>query len=353
MPITNRPIIIWLLINCTMVLAMAVIGAITRLTESGLSITEWAPITGVLPPLNETAWLAEFEKYRATPQYQLLNAGMSLGDFQHIYFWEWLHRLWGRLIGLVYALPFFWFLLRGKIPAALRFRLWLILALGGLQGFIGWFMVQSGLVGDMTSVSHLRLALHLSVAFVIFAFLWWTVLDLLRPTALHNTGITFCLRRHGWTGMFFLMLTIIWGAFVAGLDAGMAYNTFPLMNGAWLPPESWNLQPLWKNFFDNTAMVQFIHRTLAIFTALFLLIWCWRVWLVAQNPTQKKWLIGLAAMLLLQPALGIVTLLTIVDISLATMHQAGALILLALLLVNLHIIEVAKTEAACLLKKKS
>ncbi|MBI1274173.1 MAG: heme A synthase [Alphaproteobacteria bacterium] len=347
MPAANRALIVWLLFCCALVAGVTSVGAVTRLTESGLSITQWKPVTGALPPLSAAAWETEFAAYRETPQYRLLNAGMELPAFKRIYFWEWSHRLLARLAGLTFALPFFFFLARGMVPRQLRPRLWLILGLGALQGGIGWLMVQSGLTGNMVSVSHLRLALHLSMALIVFALLLWTALDILRAGAAKNPAITFCLRRHGWSGLVFLALAIIYGALVAGLDAGLAYNTFPLMNGHILPPEAWTLQPWWKNFLDNTALVQFTHRTLAIIAALLAFTWGLRLRALGARGA-AGWLLAFA---LFQPALGIATVLFAAPLALAAMHQMGALVLLAVMLVNLHMVETAKTEAACLKRK--
>lgn len=306
-----------------MVFAMAVIGAITRLTESGLSITEWQPVTGILPPLNEAEWMAEFELYKQTPEFQHKHFWMELDDFKNIYFWEWLHRLWGRLIGIVYAVPLIWFWVRKQIPQGYGWKLTGLLALGGLQGFVGWFMVMSGLV-DQPHVSHYRLALHLGIAFIIFGLLLWVGLDLWHKDRLRAAPAPSKphLMAHGLAGLGLLSLTIIWGAFVAGLNAGLIYNSFPLMNGHFFPPEPFMgvSAP-----FEQHAWVQFIHRWLAIFSAFVLLAYAWRARATA-----------LGIMVVIQAGLGILTLLTHVHLHVATAHQAGALILLTLLIVSLH-----------------
>ncbi|MGB4100523.1 MAG: COX15/CtaA family protein [Alphaproteobacteria bacterium] len=333
MPVSPRLVAHWLLLCCGMIFMMAVIGAITRLTESGLSIVEWAPVTGAIPPLNDADWQKAFAGYQQIPQYQLLHSDMTLEDFKHIYFWEWLHRFWGRLIGLVYAVPFFWFLARRQIPAGYHGKLWLGLALGGLQGAVGWFMVASGL-STRIYVSHYRLALHLALALVIYGYLLWLALNLLLRNP--NAGTSRAARNHGWICLGLLTLTIIWGALVAGLKAGWVYNSFPLMDGALLPDAAWTLQPFWLNFFDNTALVQFCHRWLGLTTAAVIWLWCWR--LLRQSParSERRVLIALILMVALQALLGIVTLLSQVNIVLATLHQAGALVTLTLLLVSLH-----------------
>ena len=323
---SDRAIGWWLLACAAMVFAMAVIGAITRLTGSGLSMVEWRPLIGALPPLNEAEWQRVFDLYRATPEYQKINAGMGLDAFKEIFFWEWFHRLWGRTIGLVFAVPFFWFWLTGRIARPLLPRLIGFLVLGGLQGLLGWFMVKSGLV-DRPSVSHYRLAAHLGLAVLIYALLVWQAWELLVRTApVAAAG----LRRHMLAATALVAVTMLWGAFVAGLDAGLAYNSFPLMDGRLLPPEAFSLVPLWSNPFDNTALVQFLHRWLAIATAVAVLA----LWLRARSaPRPLGRAAGLAAgIAVAQVALGIATLLLEVPVALGAAHQAGALILLTALL---------------------
>ncbi|MBV6631767.1 MAG: COX15/CtaA family protein [Alphaproteobacteria bacterium] len=327
----RRAIAIWLWASAGMVFAMAIIGAITRLTESGLSMTEWRPLIGAIPPLNEAEWQRVFDLYRATPEYQFKNAGMGLDQFKLIFFWEWFHRLWGRLIGVVYALPFFWFLFRRQIPLGFHGRLWILLVLGGLQGVIGMFMVMSGLV-DRPSVSHYRLALHLGMATFIFAMLVVTAIQIVRPAGQSLSTASRGLITHGWLGLAMVSVTIVWGAFVAGLDAGLFYNTFPLMNGAWLPSELFDVRPLWFGLVDNPALVQFTHRYLAIATAIVLAAFSLRAWRQTALPMPIRVLgAGVGGMALFQTLLGIATLLSQVWIPLAAVHQAGALILLALL----------------------
>jgi len=225
-----RAVGVWLLICCGMIFAMAVIGAITRLTESGLSIMEWAPLSGSLPPLDQAEWQRLFDLYRTIPEYQEINRDMTMADFKQIFWWEWVHRLWGRLIGLVFALPFFWFLLRAKLPRGLAPYLWLALGLGALQGFVGWYMVSSGFA-ERSDVSQYRLALHLSLALVIYATLFWLALSVLRgraaaPSARSHAASAVSLPLYAFCLL--LALTILAGAFVAGLNAGMTYNSFPL-----------------------------------------------------------------------------------------------------------------------------
>ena len=321
-----RPVALWLFVCAAMVFAAAVIGAITRLTESGLSIVEWAPITGTLPPLTDHAWADAFAAYKATPQYRYMNTGMSLEAFQAIYFWEWLHRFWDRLVGLVFAAGLAWFAWRRALGWSLGLRLLGLLVLGGAQGVLGWLMVASGL-NDRPSVSHYLLAAHLGLAVLLYALILWTAYGLALPR-LGDFARAPSLRRHAAIAIGCVAVTMCWGAFVAGLDAGQVYNTFPLMDGRFLPPEAFSIIPAWLNVFDNTALVQFTHRWLALGTALVVLALAVR----SRGTPAAGWggLVGL--MVLVQVGLGISTLLTKVPVGLGAMHQAGALLLLALLL---------------------
>ncbi len=333
---TTRPIAVWLLLCAGMVFAMAVIGAITRLTESGLSMVEWKPLIGILPPLTEAEWNRVFDLYRETPEFRIYNAWMDLEGFKRIFFWEWFHRLWGQLIGFVFLLPFVWFVVRGQVPRALAPRLVGLFLLGGLQGVIGWFMVMSGLV-DQPHVSHYRLALHLGVAILIYGALVRVALGILDPNPLAGwrpeAGI---LRRHARWALGFVAVTIVWGAFVAGIRAGFAYNTFPLMAGHVVPPEVWNLTPWWINAFENTAAVQFLHRALALVTGAVVLALAWRVWAAGLPGGAGRVAALLGGMVVVQIALGIATLLTKVAIPVAAAHQGGALLVVGLLVWLLH-----------------
>lgn len=314
-----RPVGWWLVALAAMIFAMALIGAITRLTESGLSIVEWEPIKGALPPIGEAAWQAEFARYLQSPQGRLVNAGMALADFQAIFFWEWFHRLWGRLIGVVFLVPFLWFLIRRQLPRRLVGPLIGIFLLGGLQGWIGWFMVQSGLVND-PAVSHYRLATHLGAALLLYALVIWTALPLLWPVKPPR-------ERHLVTGLLILLsVTIVWGAFTAGLDAGLVYNSWPLMDGRLLPPELDQGAAALIGNHGGVGGVQFAHRWLAALTTLCVL--------AVALPRLRTSMAARAAtaMVLVQFGLGLVTLLSGVDIILATMHQGGALLLLAVLI---------------------
>jgi cytochrome c oxidase assembly protein subunit 15 len=324
----SRAVRIWLLVVAALVLATVMVGGATRLTESGLSIVEWKPVTGALPPLNEAAWQAEFQKYRAIPQYQQINRGMALGEFKTIYWWEWTHRLLGRVIGVAFLLPFLFFLARGWIAPRWRVPLWAIFGLGALQGAVGWWMVSSGL-SERTSVSQYRLAFHLTLACVIYAAIVW-VLDRMRappaslvvPTRIHAIA-------GGLVG--FVVLQVYLGALVAGLDAGLTYNTWPLMDGRLLPPaeQLFAMQPVWRNFFENILTVQFNHRMTAY--ALWLLA-VLHALDVARNVRGRAitGAFALTAAITMQAMIGILTLLQQAPIGLALLHQAVAMVVLTI-----------------------
>lgn len=325
------PLIVWLGTCCALVFLIVIVGAITRLTESGLSMVEWRPLIGAIPPLNEAEWSRVFDLYRVTPEFKAHNYWMDLDDFKKIFFWEWFHRVIGRIIGLAYALPLAWFWLRGKIPAGYKLPLFGLLILGGLQGYMGWYMVQSGLV-DRPSVSHYRLAAHLGLAFLIFVLMLKTALSLKNKQ--HEYRFSKPVRCHIWAALALLVATIFWGAYTAGLDAGLIYNdTFPKMGDSWIPYDMNVYHPYFINFFENHAGVQFAHRWLAIMTGLAILsLWA--------HALYRKELVtplnALAVMVLVQIGLGIATLFTQVSMPLAVAHQAGALILLAIITIILH-----------------
>jgi cytochrome c oxidase assembly protein subunit 15 len=324
----------WLMALFALVVAMIVVGGLTRLTDSGLSITEWKPVTGALPPMSEAAWEAELEKYRAIPEYQLQNKGMTLAEFKVIYWWEWGHRQLGRVIGLVWAVGFVAFLAARKIPAGWTGRLVFIGALGGLQGAIGWWMVSSGLEKGMLDVASYRLATHLGLAFVIFGFIAWYIYllgrsqaDLLQarrsadarlvPLATILVGFAF--------------VQIILGALVAGIDAGRAYPDWPLMAGGFLPPEPFGLRPLWRNFFEDAGLVQFMHRMAGY--ALFAFgLFVWARARRSANMHTRFAFNAMLAMMTLQMVLGIVTVIYSAPWQIAIVHQLGAVILWALIL---------------------
>lgn len=314
----------WLIVVAGMVYFMIVIGALTRLTESGLSMVEWRPVTGWLPPLSDTAWQAELQKYLSSPQGRLVNHDFTVPEFKEIFWLEYIHRVWGRLIGLVFALPLAWFWWRGSLSAPLKPRLLLLLVLGGLQGALGWAMVASGLV-DRPAVSHYRLAAHLLLAIAIYAYTVWLVLELGPQDRRQDDRKT---RRKATALIAFLLVVLVWGAFMAGLRAGTSHSTFPTMSGYWIPPGLFDLSPGWINFFENGTTIQFVHRWLAKLLVLGVLVMAWRA------PRAET--LSAAGMALLQLGLGIATILSGVGILIATAHQAGAVLLLTLLLVARH-----------------
>ena len=316
---------IWLAVCAAMVFGMVVVGGATRLTHSGLSIVEWQPIVGTLPPLSDAAWNATFEKYQHTPEYLQVNQGMSLDAFKGIFWWEYFHRLLGRAIGFVFLFPLLYFWRRGAITARLGRVLAGVFILGGLQGFMGWSMVSSGLV-DEPAVSPFRLTAHLLLALAIFGVIWWTALSLWHP---RSAGVAPGPRRLGWivTGLVLYMATT--GGFVAGIHAGLSNNTFPLMSGHVVPPEILLMRPWWKNFFYNVSTVQFDHRLGAWTLAVLAPVLVWRVRMSGAGGRAQRaaWLI--IVMLAVQIALGITTLLWFVPVPLAVLHQAGAVLLFA------------------------
>jgi cytochrome c oxidase assembly protein subunit 15 len=333
----ERAVAAWLLACCVLVFAMIVVGGVTRLTHSGLSITEWQPIVGTLPPLTEQDWQQAFDKYRATPEYRQVNKGMSLEAFKGIFWWEYFHRLLGRLIGVAFLVPFLWFAVRRRIPPGFGWPLAGIFVLGGLQGAMGWYMVKSGLVDD-PRVSQFRLTAHLGLAFVILGAMLWAALSLLFPRreAASTPGARSARRwAFGIVALVFAM--VLSGGFVAGIRAGFAYNTFPLMNGAWIPPEILMLEPAWKNFFWNMATVQFDHRVGAWLLFFLVPVLWWKLRTADGVPARAEH--GgnaLAAALAVQIALGIATLLLVVPLPLAALHQAGAVVVFALALYVAH-----------------
>ncbi|HTR21002.1 MAG TPA: COX15/CtaA family protein [Gemmatimonadales bacterium] len=334
-PARRRQIGLWLAIWAGLLLLLVVIGGVTRLTEAGLSITEWQPVSGVLPPLSHQAWQNEFTKYQTIPEFRLLHSWMTLGDFQRIYLTEYIHRLWARLLGVAFAVPLLVFALRRGLGGPLTRRLVALLVLMGLQGAMGWYMVKSGLAGR-TSVSQYRLAAHLALALVIFAVTLWTAADLLRkPASGGNPGLRGY--RRAATGLSLLVfVNAIAGAFVAGLRAGKVYNTFPLMGDALVPAGYGQLTPWYLNWFENAAAVQFNHRLLGIAIVL-AAVGLW--WAGRRRPLSSgaRWCSqGLAWMGVLQVGLGVATLLLVVPIALAAVHQAGAVILLALTILLVH-----------------
>ena len=316
-----RAVARWLYAVAALIVAMVIVGGITRLTESGLSITQWKPISGIVPPLNEAQWQAEFANYRRIPEYAAFNQGMTLAGFKSIFFWEYAHRLLGRIIGLAFALPLIWFAVRKQIPAGYGWRLVALLALGGLQGAIGWWMVASGL-SVRTDVSHVRLAVHLLTALTILAGIVWTALDLL---ALHRNTLAHPARLTGVAiaALALLFVQLVYGAFTAGLDAGYVFASWPLMGDAIFPSGVPMVDPSWRNAIDNPVVVQFIHRWWAFAAGVGL------TWLaVRATRTGSKAGFWVIALLTLQIVLGIATLMSGVQIDVAVAHQGNAALLL-------------------------
>ncbi len=322
-----RPVRIWLYGLAAFVLLIVVVGGITRLTESGLSITSWKPISGVLPPLNQAEWEAEFEAYKQIPQYTVINSWMSLDDFKFIFFWEWFHRLVARFLGVLFIVPFAIFLFQKRLPRKLAWPLFGLFVLGGFQGALGWWMVSSGLT-ELTSVSQYRLAAHLTAASLLFIALIYVARSLSpgrvlgRVTGFHMTTAVLLLVS--------LILQIGAGAFVAGLDAGMGYQTWPLMDGAIIPGGLFAMDPAWRNLFENALTVQFIHRGLAYLIVAYVAYLIWRRYGDGGFGGVHGWLPRIGAIVLLQVGLGIATLLMSVPIGLAVGHQALAFMLAGL-----------------------
>ena len=311
-----KPIRTWLYICCGLVFAMVLLGGITRLTESGLSIVNWRPVTGWLPPLSDAAWAALFDAYRESPEFRKLNFWMGLEDFKRIFWLEYLHRLLGRILGLVYLLPFLWFVIRYRLPAALTWRLGFLFVFGGAQGALGWYMVKSGLV-DEPSVSQYKLAAHLGLAVAIYGMMLYIAASLRSPSTAERATA-------GGTGWLpaLVFVTMIWGAFVSGLDGGAVFNTFPLMDGRLIPPAALSMTPVWLNLFENIGLVQWLHRMLAIATVAAILWFWWR-----DRRSGSTALNLLAVFAVLQFVLGIATILSGASMYIAWAHQGGAMIL--------------------------
>lgn len=329
---------IWLILLFVLVVAMIALGGATRLTGSGLSITEWKPVTGSLPPMDAAAWQAEFDKYKLIPQFQLVNPDMDLAGFKQIYWWEWSHRLLGRLVGLVWALGFFGFLVTKRIPTGWTPRLLLLGVMGGAQGAIGWWMVHSGLSGDMVRVASYRLATHLGLAFAILGLIAWSFLSLARTEAEMMRA-----RRAGeaklfsmTTGLLHLaFLQILLGALVAGIDAGRMYTGWPTMGGEWVPDTIWDATLGWRNFFENPALVQFIHRMTGYLLTIFAVVVFLRARRSPHPVTRGSYVVMIAAVAV-QVLLGIMNVLHASPLPLALGHQLGAVALFTLILRARH-----------------
>ncbi|MDA7429818.1 COX15/CtaA family protein [Primorskyibacter aestuariivivens] len=330
----RRAIRVWLMVLFALVVAMIAVGGLTRLTDSGLSITEWRPVTGALPPMSAEEWQVEFDKYREIPEYQLQNKGMSLDEFKVIYWWEWGHRQLGRFVGLVWAIGFFGFLALRKIPPGWTGKLLIPGVLGGVQGAVGWWMVSSGLTGTMLDVASYRLATHLGLAFVILGILAWYIFQL----GCEERELMQCRRNRekklfsmGTGLMHFAFLQILIGALVAGIDAGRNYTDWPLMAGGFFPPFPFEIEPVWRNFFENDGLVQFMHRI----AGYLLLIYAVVVWNRARRSPNGQTRFAFNAVLavtLLQVVLGIVTVIYSAPLHIAIVHQLGAVLLWVLIL---------------------
>ena len=330
----DRQIAIWLLLICVAIFIMLVIGGATRLTHSGLSMMTWDPLMGWIPPLTEASWLASFEHYKKIPEFYELNPNMDIEGYKGIFMLEYIHRVWGRLIGLLFLLPFLYFLFAGKIRQSLRLPMMIMFVLGGLQGVLGWHMVSSGF--DSAYVSQYRLTAHLMAAFVIFAYILWVALGLLYARADTMQADPGSVRRLSIGVAALIVITVTSGGLVAGLKAGFAYNTFPLMEGSFVPEGYGMLSPFYLNFFDNIAAVQFDHRWLAIGTLIFVALLWWHGRGSEVPARARLGLNLLLAMAVIQVGLGIFTLLLAVPVWLGVTHQGGAMVLFAIALFTLH-----------------
>ncbi|MDY8134016.1 COX15/CtaA family protein [Aquimarina sp. 2201CG5-10] len=330
----NKKVIYWLLTGCILIFIMVVVGGITRLTHSGLSISNYKLISGTIPPMNDAEWNAAFDLYKQYPEYQKINNQFTLQDFKDIYFWEWLHRVIGRFIGMVFIIPFIYFLIRKQLTKPTIKKSIILMLLGGFQGFLGWFMVKSGLV-DRPDVSHYRLAMHLTAAFITFSYTFWVALDLMFP---NKKKVDIKFRNLIRWGFAFLLLQIIYGAFVAGLDAGFLHNHWPLMNDGQLVHESVYIEqsPIIKNFFEGKSGVQFIHRYLAYIVVGFIVFIWYRGKKNVKSTYQTNSLHLLLILVGVQFLLGVFTLLYRVPITLGVLHQVVAFFLLGAMTFSLH-----------------
>jgi len=330
----NKKGIYWLLTGCLLIFVMVVVGGITRLTHSGLSISNYKLISGVIPPMNEIEWQDAFDLYKQYPEYQKLNNHFNLQDFKDIYFWEWLHRVIGRFIGLVFLIPFLYFLFSKQLTKATVRKSIVLLALGAFQGFMGWYMVKSGLV-DNPDVSHYRLAAHLTTAFVTFAYTFWVALDLMFP---NRKVINVDFRNFIRSALAILILQIIYGAFVAGLDAGFIHNHWPMMSEGKFMHETVFIEqhPWYKNFIEGKSGVQFVHRMLAYLVVIFIVAIWYKSKKLNPTTTQSKGILALLIMVGIQFILGVLTILLQVPVWLGVAHQVGAFVLLSAMIFTLH-----------------
>ncbi|MCZ6488031.1 MAG: COX15/CtaA family protein [Gammaproteobacteria bacterium] len=338
-PNPNQAISCWLLICLSLIFVMVILGGVTRLTGSGLSMVNWHPVHGAIPPLSAAQWQQEFSNYQQSPEYQKINRDMNVNDFKSIFWFEYSHRMLGRLIGLVFLLPFLYFWWRKKIAPGLTPKLIVMFALGGFQGLLGWYMVKSGLVNN-PHVSQYRLTAHLLSAILIYGFILWTILDLNQKKAyqaLQYSSVAIW-RKLSLGLIMLLLLTVVSGGFVAGLKAGMIFNSFPLMGGQWIPEGVGALSPWYLNIFENMVTVQFNHRWLAMTSGILLLGWYIKGRRRFDDPAINRSFKLIGMMVIIQLALGISTLLMQVPVTLAAMHQAGALILFSVMLINVHLL---------------
>jgi cytochrome c oxidase assembly protein subunit 15 len=337
----KKSIGLWLLSGCSLIFLMVVIGGITRLTGSGLSITEWNLVMGAVPPTNDAQWQVAFEKYKQIPQYQKLNYDFELADFKEIFFWEYLHRLIGRLIGIVFLVPFLYFLWKKKLDNTWIRKCIFLFALGGLQGFLGWFMVKSGLT-ERTSVSHYRLAIHLIAAFITFGFTYWYALSVVADHKEQGNKKTSTLLRYL---LALILLQLTYGAFTAGLHAGRVANTFPTMDGEWIPSGINAMSPSYLNLFENLLTVQFIHRTIAYSIFIFVFALWWKVRKGNHSTSQKKSMNVCALAVSIQLLLGIFTVLYHVPVVLGTLHLIGGFFLFSSVITALYFFSEMKNIA--------
>ncbi|UNY97566.1 COX15/CtaA family protein [Zhouia spongiae] len=330
----SKKVVYWLLIGCFLIFIMVIVGGITRLTHSGLSMSEYKLVTDMLPPMNEQQWHDAFEVYKQFPEYQKLNNHFTLEDFKDIYFWEWLHRLIGRVIGIVFFIPFIYFLLTKQLTRKTTYKSMILMLLGGFQGFLGWYMVKSGLI-DRPDVSHYRLAIHLIAAFITFAATFWVALDIIYPT---RKTVSKPFRNLVILGMAILILQIVWGAFVAGLDAGWVHNHWPLMSEGKLIHETVYIEQetLWKNLTEGRSGVQFVHRYLAYIVVLIVGIIAYKAYKMNLTTPQKNGINALVTLVILQFILGVFTLILAVPVWLGVVHQVGAFFLLSAMTFTLH-----------------
>ena len=330
----NKKVVYWLLTGCFLIFVMVVVGGITRLTHSGLSISNYKLISGTLPPMNEVEWQQAFDLYKQYPEYQKLNNHFSLEDFKDIYFWEWLHRFIGRMIGLVFIFPFVYFLITKQLTKPTIKKAIILLGLGAFQGFLGWYMVKSGLV-DNPDVSHYRLAAHLTTAFVTFAYTFWVAMDLMFPI---NKRIDIRFRNLIRWGMAILLIQIVYGAFVAGLDAGFIHNHWPMMSEGKFMHDTVYIEqsPLYLNFIEGKSGVQFVHRILAYVVVIFVLLIWNKTKKMKLNEYQLKGINAMVIIVFLQFLLGVFTILLQVPVWLGVAHQIGAFLLLTAMTFTLH-----------------